>query len=267
MKEGVVGTARKLARQVGAAFVALGTITAVIGLVGALGMGIASSASVEPVLVLGNPSCADLGYAGSLKVDPPSAGQHSGGGLTVTVTIDGASFDWSSSTIAVSAVVAKGGPDANVYTYVPPALSDTDLVTPTNPNNGQPYGLSHIEFCFVPGGPTTTTVAPTTTTVAPTTTTVAPTTTSSTLAPTTTVPVTVTTLGSTTTTEPVTSSTTETTASPTVTTLQTPTTTAAGGELPITGGAAQALLLAGFALVGLGARLMASGRAPRHQMY
>ena len=26
-------------------------------------------------------------------------------------------------------------------------FGDTDLVTPTNPNNGRPYGLSHIEFC------------------------------------------------------------------------------------------------------------------------
>jgi hypothetical protein len=311
MKEGVVGAARKLARQVGALFVALGTITAVIGLVGALGAGVASSASVEPLFVAGNPTCADLGYGGSLKVDPPSSGQHSGGGLTVTVTIDGASFDWSSSTIAVDAVIVKGGPNANVYVYSPAATSDTDLHAPINAANGQPYGLSHIEFCFTPGGPTTTTTSSTTTTTAPTTTTSstttsstttsstttsstttstteapttttstteAPTTTTSTTeAPTTTTStteaptttstgVTVTTLGGTTTTAP--GATTSSTGGPTVSTLQTPTTTAADeGQLPFTGNDAQALLIVGCALVGLGARLLVTGRTQRHEMY
>ena len=44
----------------------------------------------------------------------------------------------------------QGRSHANVYVYDPPAESfgDTGLRPPVNPNNGQPFGLSHIEFCF-----------------------------------------------------------------------------------------------------------------------
>lgn len=68
--------------------------------------------------------------------------------MTVT-NLDGTYFNWTS-TIGMDAVIAKGGPNANVYVYDPPAESfgDTGLVSPTNPSNDKPYGLSHIEFCF-----------------------------------------------------------------------------------------------------------------------
>jgi hypothetical protein len=56
-------------------------------------------------------------------------------------------FDWSS-TFGIDAVIVKGGPSANVYTYNPESTGDTNLVTPTNPKNEKPYGLSHISFCF-----------------------------------------------------------------------------------------------------------------------
>jgi hypothetical protein len=110
----------------------------------------ASAASVTPIFVAGNPTCVDLGYDFGFKVDPPNAGTYNIGGFnTVTVTTDGVYFDWSS-TLGMDAVIAKGGPNANVYTYDPPAESfgDTGLHSPINPNNGQPFGLSHIEFCF-----------------------------------------------------------------------------------------------------------------------
>jgi hypothetical protein len=105
---------------------------------------------VTPVFVAGNPSCTSLGYSFGFKVDPPNAGTYSIDGInTVTVTTDGVYFDWSS-TLGMDAVISKGGPNANVYIYDPPteATSDTGLHSPINPNNGNPFGLSHIEFCF-----------------------------------------------------------------------------------------------------------------------
>jgi hypothetical protein len=126
-----------------------------VGLLGAAGLSRfslrpASAASVEPDFVAGNPSCASLGYTTGLKVDPPNAGTYSlGCGGSVTVTTDGVNFDWSS-TIGIDAVISKGGPNANVYVYDPPteATSDTGLHSPINPSNGNPFGLSHIEFCY-----------------------------------------------------------------------------------------------------------------------
>lgn len=124
----------------------------------AIGLGSAGATSgapvsdngVVPVFVDGNPTCQDLGYAFGYKVDPPNSGTYSIDGVnTVTVTTDGVYFDWSS-TLGMDAVIAKGGPNANAYVYDPPAeaFSDGDLASPINPNNGQPFGLSHIEFCF-----------------------------------------------------------------------------------------------------------------------
>jgi hypothetical protein len=106
--------------------------------------------TVTPIFVAGNPTCTGLGYDFGFKVDPPNAGTYSIDGFnTVTVTTDGISFDWSS-TLGMDAVISKGGPNANVYIYDPPAeaFSDTGLHSPINPNNGEPFGLSHIEFCF-----------------------------------------------------------------------------------------------------------------------
>jgi len=112
----------------------------------------AEAASVEPVFVAGNPTCEDLGYANGFKVDPPNSGTyHLPDGInTVTVTTaDGVYFDWSS-TLGMDAVIVKGGPNANAYVYDPPTerKSDTGLHSPINPNNSNPFGLSHIEFCY-----------------------------------------------------------------------------------------------------------------------
>jgi hypothetical protein len=110
----------------------------------------AGATSVTPIFVAGNPSCTSLGYAYGFKVDPPNAGTYSIDTInTVTVTTDGVNFDWTS-TLGMDAVISKGGPNANIYIYAPPAESfgDTGLHSPINPNNGNPFGLSHIEFCF-----------------------------------------------------------------------------------------------------------------------
>ena len=42
-------------------------------------------------------------------------------------------------------MIAKGGPDANVYEYPLDTFHDEGLSAPDN--GGQPYGLSHVEFC------------------------------------------------------------------------------------------------------------------------
>jgi hypothetical protein len=105
---------------------------------------------VTPVFVAGNPSCASLGYDFEFKVDPPNAGTYNIDGVnTVTVTTDGVNFDWTS-TLGMDAVIAKGGPNANAYVYDPPeeSFGDDGLHSPINPSNGQPFGLSHISFCF-----------------------------------------------------------------------------------------------------------------------
>lgn len=48
-------------------------------------------------------------------------------------------------------VIAKGGPNGNVYDYRPlGAAHDDGLATPINPKNGQRYGISHLSFCVVP---------------------------------------------------------------------------------------------------------------------
>lgn len=111
----------------------------------------AIAASVAPVFVPGNPTCASLGYDFGLRIDPPNAGTYSIDGInTVTVTTDdGVFFDWSSN-LEMDAVIVKGGPNANVYIYDPPteATSDAGLHSPINPNNGRPFALSHIDFCY-----------------------------------------------------------------------------------------------------------------------
>lgn len=112
-----------------------------------------SSSSVEPVVVADNPSCDDLGLADfAFKVEPPSSGTYdldgdAPGTDTATVTKTGLYFDWVA-TMGIDAVIVKGGPNANVYVYDPEATGDTGLHAPINPENGTPYGLSHIDFCF-----------------------------------------------------------------------------------------------------------------------
>jgi hypothetical protein len=100
-------------------------------------------------VVAGNPTCADLGLGDfEVKVDPPESGTYAiDSENSVTVTIDGLMVSWSS-TIGIDAVIVKGGPNANVYTYDPEATEDSGLYSPINPSNEAPYGVSHVSFCF-----------------------------------------------------------------------------------------------------------------------
>jgi len=104
----------------------------------------------------GNVTCADLDPTWfECKIDPPNAGTFTCDGVTFNVirpsTINPtnqSSFDWTA-TIGIDAVIAKGGKDANVYTYSPESLGATGLVSPANCGGGsQQCGLSHISFCY-----------------------------------------------------------------------------------------------------------------------
>lgn len=96
-----------------------------------------------------NPTCEDLGLGTfEIKVDPPQSGTYAiDAENSVTVVIEDLMVSWSS-TIAMDAVLVKGGTDAHVYTYDQEASEDAGLHSPINPNNDTPYGVSHVNFCY-----------------------------------------------------------------------------------------------------------------------
>lgn len=65
---------------------------------------------------------------------------------------DGVYVTWESSVGVNIAVIVKGGPNANVYFSNCEDCKTTSgsvkLSAPINPNNGKPYGLSNITFCY-----------------------------------------------------------------------------------------------------------------------
>lgn len=107
----------------------------------------------EPVTVVpGNPTCADLGYAYSYKIDNVN-GAFSGtfstadGYLVVDGTsTDGVGFSFTSN-VGVDVVIMKGGHAANVYSYPNETTGESGLVSPVNAS-GQPAAISHVTFCF-----------------------------------------------------------------------------------------------------------------------
>ncbi|MDZ4277672.1 MAG: hypothetical protein U1B78_00880, partial [Dehalococcoidia bacterium] len=120
----------------------------------ALGPHSASAAHVAPVEVPGNLTCGEVRHdlIEAPKIEPVVSGTTSfsvqGATHSVTITnVQDSRFDWSS-TIGITVVVVKGGPNANVYTYDAGSLGDTGLHAPISPNTGQPYGLSHASLCY-----------------------------------------------------------------------------------------------------------------------
>src|SRR5215218_3302125 len=102
----------------------------------------ATDSAVPPVTVDGNPTCADYGMTALTKFDSPvKSGTQ--GGVTLTKH-DNYYFKWTS-TVAVDLVIVKGGSNANVYAYPFDTFGDDWLHAPMN--GGQPYELSHVEFC------------------------------------------------------------------------------------------------------------------------
>lgn len=105
----------------------------------------------------GNATCSS-GTA-LLKLDPVTNGTHtlSDGSKVIISNYNGTTFDWaihadSLHDIDASVVLVKGGPATMAYFYGTLEDYDTRLTAPINPNNGRPYGISHVSFCFDPKG-------------------------------------------------------------------------------------------------------------------
>lgn len=144
-------------------------------------MGFAGAASVEPVTVDGNPACGESKHIG-FKVEssdfeiPTVTGTYyldSARYVTIETycvnpvleiidcepeditpedgidnpVYDPNAFDWISN-FPVDAVIVKGGPNANIYSYDPSSTGDTFLIPPINYYTEKPYGLSHVDFCY-----------------------------------------------------------------------------------------------------------------------
>ncbi|MBE0409547.1 MAG: hypothetical protein IBX69_07430 [Anaerolineales bacterium] len=120
--------------------------------------------NVQPIGVPANPACQDLLPPGSFlyefKHEPVASGTYplEFNGLTGSVTIEvythnlGEAFDFSfAGDFVSSAIIVKGGPNANFYDYRPfnGAELDTFLHAPVNQSNNQFFGLSHISFCLI----------------------------------------------------------------------------------------------------------------------
>jgi hypothetical protein len=99
---------------------------------------------------------------GGIKLDPPTAGSYEfknfdlGGGhivtINLTISYPGGKLTFASTSGEfVTSVLVKGGPPANLYNYsgiTPAVYTDSGLTPPINPNNGKPYGFSHLCFYF-----------------------------------------------------------------------------------------------------------------------
>lgn len=125
------------------------------------GLGSAAVASSSPQVIpkptwqSGNAveECSQAGipFDGAYKIDPPLNGTYSldsyGNTVTVSFSGDGRFVNWSAN-IAMSAVIVKGGPGANIYLYDPPATSGSGLRAPDHPTSGQIPAISHVTFCW-----------------------------------------------------------------------------------------------------------------------
>src|SRR5690606_310099 len=116
--------------------------------VGGLSASTAHAGQAEPVMMLGNKTCADLGYSHGFKVDPGVSGYKDVPYFgKVTWEVVGKYLSWWSD-FEVAAVIVKGGPNVNVYyNDKDGALGGKGLVAPINAS-GKPAGLSHFDFCF-----------------------------------------------------------------------------------------------------------------------
>ncbi len=95
----------------------------------------------------GNVACSQLGFSKSSTRNNYNDGFANAwpAGISVTVT-SGTYVAWTS-TFGIGAVIVKGGPNANVYSYSPQATGDSGLASPIN-NGGQIPGLSNLTFCW-----------------------------------------------------------------------------------------------------------------------
>lgn len=112
-------------------------------------------------LVSGNPTCADINSNnaafpslifdnGFSTGETPLTGQTYNipnvGNVTVTYNSD-SDISFSATSNFITAVIVKGGDNANVYVFNPAASSGSSMITPLN-NGGKRSGLSHLVFCY-----------------------------------------------------------------------------------------------------------------------
>lgn len=90
----------------------------------------------------GNPHCAEYGLVPILVWEAPN-GPTSGNTATIQV-VSSNQFNWTS-VVPVYAVIVKGGPGANVYTYDGATLG-SGLRSPQQ-SNGAYHDISRIELC------------------------------------------------------------------------------------------------------------------------
>ena len=109
---------------------------------------------VVPVTVLGNPTCALVGsYGHEFKVEPVTDGLHADPASDFVVTLTtqptalGTTVEFTAN-LPTDAVLAKGGPNANLYGYLPSVMTDEGLHPPMNDGTGTYYGMGHVRFCF-----------------------------------------------------------------------------------------------------------------------
>jgi hypothetical protein len=164
-----MGQKERLLRRALGVFTTLAVLMLMLPFTGSVALG----SSVEPETVDGNPTCGDFTDGGiEFKIENPGDGTYTHDDFSVDLAVYetsmGPEFDWSSN-LGVDVVVAKGGPNANVYRYNPTVTGDKGLHSPVNPS-GEWCGLSHISFCYIEGATITTEAADTTTTVETTTT-------------------------------------------------------------------------------------------------
>ncbi len=114
-----------------------------------------STSGVIPEQIAWNPpgdqDCQNYSF---YRLEPITSGVYplpAGGSVTITVTNTacGPAFSVVGNSVNLFSIAVKGGPDSvNVYDYNSPIVNDGNLHSVHNPNNGQWYGLSHIDFCY-----------------------------------------------------------------------------------------------------------------------
>jgi uncharacterized repeat protein (TIGR01451 family) len=164
----------KIAVFIALAFLLLGafSVTQPVFAQGSEQPGPPSGNGVQPIWVSDNPKCADLAAqfapgatwnelrleGGNLAPGTYPDVWEEPGDLVVTIdAYDGTYISWSSN-IGVDAVFVKGGRNGNLYQYDSTgfksgreASGDTGLHSPINPTTSQPYGISHVSFCYDKG--------------------------------------------------------------------------------------------------------------------
>jgi hypothetical protein len=115
---------------------------------------------VSPRFIAGNPTAADAGYGDCVWVKFNPDGTMGGSSATYdsdTYIVDWTIYDagkqlgYENASPGITAIIVKGGPDANVYDYDPAAITDCGLVSPTMANGNIP-AISHVIFIWCDDG-------------------------------------------------------------------------------------------------------------------